>query len=192
MTDKSLSDYGPVAADIKDIIITADEIQARVAALAQLITQDYAGRDLLLVGALKGVVMFMSDLIRKIPLPLQVDYISVASYSEESRRYGYVRFIKDLDKPVQGKHVLFVEDVIDTGLTLNYILRNLRIREPASLQVCVLFNKPSHRLIEIPVKYKGFDLPDKFVAGYGLDFRERYRSLPFVGILKPQALESGE
>ncbi len=192
MTDKSLSDYGPVAADIKDIIITADEIQARVAALAQLITQDYAGRDLLLVGALKGVVIFMSDLIRKIPLPLQVDYISVASYSGESRRQGYVRFIKDLDKPVQGKHVLFVEDVIDTGLTLNYILRNLRIREPASLQVCVLFNKPSHRLIEIPVKYKGFDLPDKFVAGYGLDFRERYRSLPFVGILKPQALESGE
>jgi hypoxanthine phosphoribosyltransferase len=192
VTPPSLADYGTIAQDIREIVLTADQIQERVKEIAQAITGDYAGCDLLLVGALKGVVVFMSDLIRNIDLPLQVDFISVASYSAESRRHGYVRFIKDLDKPIEGKHVLFVEDVIDTGLTLNYILRNLRIREPASLQVCVLFNKPSHRLIDIPVKYKGFDLPDKFVAGYGLDYRERYRGLPFVGILKPQALESAE
>lgn len=192
MTNRSLSDYGPIAHDIKQVVLGEEQIQERVAAVAAAITHDYAGRDLLLVGALKGVVVFMSDLMRKIDLPLTIDFISVASYSAESRRHGYVRFIKDLDKPIEDKHVLFVEDVIDTGLTLNYILRNLRTREPASLEVCVLFNKPSHRLIDIPVKYIGFDLPDKFVAGYGLDYRERYRGLPFVGMLRPQALEDVE
>ncbi len=116
--------------------------------------------------------------------------MAVSNYSPEAANQGIVRLVKDLEIPLAGRHVLFVEDVIDTGLTLNYLLRNLRTREPASLEVCVLFNKPAHRLIEIPLKYKGFDLPDRFVAGYGLDYREKYRNLPFVGLLKPNVFQS--
>lgn len=189
-TDKGLAGYGEIASDIKQVLIPAETIQKRVQEIGQAISEDYAGRNPLLVGVLKGVVFFMADLLRAISIPVEMDLISVSSYAPEADRQGFVRLVKDLEIPLAGRHVLFVEDVIDTGLTLNYLLRNLRTREPASLQVCVLFNKPAHRLIEIPVKYKGFDLPDRFVAGYGLDYREKYRNLPFVGLLKPQVFQS--
>ena len=189
-TDKGLAGYGELASDIKEVLISAPAIQQRVQEIGQAISEDYAGRNPLLVGVLKGVVFFMADLLRAISIPVEMDLISVSSYAPEADRQGFVRLVKDLEIPLASRHVLFVEDVIDTGLTLNYLLRNLRTREPASLEVCVLFNKPAHRLIEIPVKYKGFDLPDRFVAGYGLDYREKYSNLPFVGLLKPQVFQS--
>ncbi len=182
-----------LSADIRQVLISEEEIRARVAEMGAAISRDYAGRDLLVVGVLKGVLFFMADLLREITIPVEVDFIAVSSYSSEIRHEkGYVRLLKDLDVPLTGRHVLFVEDVIDTGLTLSYLLRNLRTREPASLEVCVLFNKAARRLIDIPLKYKGFDLPDRFVAGYGLDYREKYRNLPFVGVLKASVLGDKE
>jgi hypoxanthine phosphoribosyltransferase len=180
-----------LSADIKEILIPTEVLQQRVGELGMAISQDYAGRNPLLVGVLKGVLFFMADLLRAITIPVEMDFIAVSSYSPESRAQGVVRLVKDLEAPLAGRHVLFVEDVIDTGLTLNYILKNLRSRQPASLEVCVLFDRPERRLIEIPVKYKGFDLPDRFVVGYGLDHREKYRNLPFVGLLKAEALQGG-
>jgi len=182
--------YGELADGIQKVLIPADRIKSRVLALGKAITQDYRGRHPLLVGVLKGVVPFMADLLRSITIPVEVDYMAVASYSTEARNNGMVRLEKDLSMPITGRHVLFVEDIIDTGLTLNYLLRSLRTRDPASLEVCVLFNKPQRRLIDIPMKYKGFDLPDRLVVGCGLDFRERYRNLPFVGLLKPEVFQN--
>jgi hypoxanthine phosphoribosyltransferase len=190
MTENRLETYGDLAAGVREILISKDEIQQRVSDIGRAITQDYAGLNPLLVGVLKGVLFFMADLLRVIHIPTEMDFIAVSSYSPESRDQGLVRMVKDLEIPISGRHVLFVEDVIDTGLTLNYILRNLRVRQPASLEVCVLFNKPKHRLVDIPLKYKGFDLPDRFVVGYGLDHREKYRNLPFVGLLKPDVFQS--
>lgn len=183
--------YGDLAQDISEILYTTETIQQRVFDLGAAISADYQDKNPLLVGVLKGVVFFMADLLRAINIPVEVDFIAVSSYSPESREQGLVRMVKDLEIPISGRHVIFVEDVIDTGLTLNYILRNLRTREPASLQVCTLFDKPDHRLIELPVKYKGFDLPGYFVVGYGLDFREKYRNLPFVGVLKAEVFKPG-
>lgn len=177
-------EHRELVAGVSEILYTQSQILDRVNQLGAAISADYAGKDLLLIGVLKGVLFFMADLLRAITLPVEVDFISVSSYSKESRDKGYVRMIKDLEMPIGGRHVLFVEDMIDTGLTLNYILNNLRARQPASLEVCALFNKPQKRLIDLPVKYVGFDLPDRFVVGYGLDFREKYRNLPFVGLLK--------
>jgi len=130
----------------------------------------------------------MADLLRKIEISCDVDFLAISNYSIDARNRGVVRLVKDLDIPIEGRHVLFIEDVIDTGLTLNYLLRNLRERLPASLEVCTLFNKPSHRLIDIPIRYKGFELPDKFIVGYGLDFNEKYRNLPYVGVIKTEVL----
>jgi hypoxanthine phosphoribosyltransferase len=178
------------ANEIQEVIISEEDIQAKVQEFGRLISQDYMGRNLLLVGVLKGVLFFLADLLRNISTPVEMDFIAVSSYSSESRDQGYVRLVKDLDIPIHQRHVLFVEDVIDTGLTLNYILQNLRARRPASLEVCALFNKPDHRLIDIPLRYKGFDLPDKFVVGYGLDFKEKYRNLPFVGLLKASSIQN--
>jgi hypoxanthine phosphoribosyltransferase len=172
--------------DIQDILIPSEEIQHKVNQIGQLISRDYLGRNPLLVGVLKGVLFFMADLLRSITIPTEIDFIAVANYSLESRDQGVVRLVKDLEIPIADRHVLFIEDVIDTGLTLNYILQSLRARQPASLEVCVLFNKPDHRLMDIPLKYKGFDLPDRFVVGYGLDYKEKYRNLPFVGLLRPE------
>lgn len=186
------ADYGEAAADIREILLGPDEIQARVAQMGAVISRDYEGVNPLLIGVLKGVLFFMADLLRSIKIPVEADFISVSNYSPSSRNEGFVRLLKDLDIPITRRHVLFIEDVVDTGLTLNYLLRNLKTREPASLDVCVLFNKPARRLVDIPLKYKGFDLPDQFVAGYGLDYRERYRNLPFVGILKSQVLTRSE
>jgi hypoxanthine phosphoribosyltransferase len=185
----SLPDYTEMAPDISEVIISADQIQERVWAMGQAISLDYAGRNPLFIGVLKGVLFFMADLLRAMTIPVEVDFMAVSSYSAQTRQQGVVRLEKDLEIPLEGRHVLFIEDVIDTGLTLNYLLRNLRERQPASLDVCVLFNKSHSRLINIPIKYKGFDLPDRFVVGYGLDYRERYRHLPFVALLKAQVFK---
>jgi hypoxanthine phosphoribosyltransferase len=180
--------FNAINADIQDVFLSADEIQEGIRAIGGKISEDYAGRAPLLVGALKGVMCFMADLVRQITIPMEVDFMAVSSYSAEARDRGVVKVIKDLDLPIMGRDVIFVEDVVDTGLTLNYLLRSLRTRGPASLEVCALFNKPTRRLVEIPLRYKGFDLPDYFVVGYGLDYAERYRNLPYVGILKPGVL----
>jgi hypoxanthine phosphoribosyltransferase len=177
--------YGELSAGVDTILFSAEEIAGKVSELGQAISRDYDGRFPLLVGVLKGVVPFIADLLRAITIPVEVDYLAIASYSAEAREHGFVRLEKDLDQSIGGRHVLFVEDMVDTGLTLNYLLRNLRAREPASLEVCALFNKPHRRLINLAIKYKGFDLPDRFVVGYGLDYRGKYRNLPFVGLLNP-------
>jgi hypoxanthine phosphoribosyltransferase len=182
MIGGSLEAYTELAGDIHSILITQQEIEARVRELGLQIANDYRDLNPLLVGVLKGVVPFMADLMRAITIPLEVDYIDIARFTPGGRS-GAVRLEKDLNTPIAGRHVLFVEDVIDTGMTLNYLLSNLRARDPASIEVCVFFNKPTHRLVDIPLKYMGFDLPDKFVVGYGLDYREHYRNLPFVGLL---------
>ncbi len=190
MTRSLAVDYGELASDISEILISPEELQQRVVEIGRAISHDYAGKNPLLIGVLKGVVFFMADLLRAITVPIEVDFIAVSSYSPEASQRGVVRLVKDLELPIVGRHVLFVEDVIDTGLTLNYILRNLQARQPASLEVCVLFDKSEHRLIDIPLKYKGFDLPNRFAVGYGLDYRERYRNLPFVGLLKPAVFQN--
>ena len=182
--------YGELSDDVSRILITDTEIKSRVMELGAAISRDYQDRNPLLVGVLKGVVPFIADLLRAITIPVEVDYMATASYSAEARDQGMVRLEKDLGIPISGRHVLFVEDVVDTGLTLNYLLRNLRTRNPASLEVCVLLNKVSHRLIDLPITYKGFDLPDRLVVGCGLDFRERYRNLPFVGLLRPEVFQN--
>lgn len=173
------------ADDIGEILIPAEVIEARVREIGAAISQVYAGQDVLLVGVLKGMAFFMADLLRAITIPVSVDYLATSHYGPASHTLGVVRIIKDLDSPIEGRHVLFVEDMIDTGLTLGYILRYLRAMAPASLEVCALFNKPARRLIDIQLAYKGFDLPDQFVVGYGLDYKQQYRNLPFIGVLKP-------
>lgn len=186
----ALTGYGDFARDIQEIVISEEQIQTRVRELGVQISADYRGKCPVLVGVLKGVLFYMADLLRAITIPSEVDFLAVSSYSSEARSQGVVRLVKDLEIPINHRHVLFVEDVIDTGLTLNYLLRSLREREPASLEVCVLFNKPGRRIIDIPLKYKGFDLPDRFVVGYGLDHQERYRNLPFIGLLKAEAFQN--
>lgn len=190
MNEEILQEYKELASDVSEILISATQIQKRIEALGTQISKDYASRNPLLVGVLKGVLFFMADLLRSIHIPVEVDFMAVSSYTPEARDRGLVRLVKDLETPIVDRHVLFVEDVVDTGLTLNYLLQNLRSRNPATLEVCTLFNKSQHRLIDMPIKYEGFDLPDMFVVGYGLDYRERYRNLPFVGLLKPEVLQN--
>lgn len=187
-----LERYPELAPDIREVLITSEQLQVRLAEMGRAITRDYAGKNPLFVGVLKGVMFFLADLLRQVTIPAEVDFIAVSSYSQQSRKQGYVRILKDLEIPINGRHVIFVEDVIDTGLTLNFLLGNLRARHPASLEVAALFNKPVHRLIETPLRYKGFDLPDRFVVGYGLDYREKYRHLPFIGLLKAEKLFDSE
>jgi hypoxanthine phosphoribosyltransferase len=174
--------------DIQEVILSSDDIQKRVQALGQQISRDYLGRSPIFVGVLKGVIIFMADLLRSITIPIEIDFIAVANYSIELRDQGVVRMVKDLEIPIANRHIIFIEDVIDTGLTLNYLLQNLQARQPASLEICTLFNKPDHRIIDLPIKYKGFDLPDRFAVGYGLDFKEKYRNLPYLGLLKASIL----
>jgi hypoxanthine phosphoribosyltransferase len=182
--------YGELSEGIAKVLISEEKIHRRVKELGPAISRDYTERDPILIGVLKGVVPFMADLLRAITIPVDTDFMAIASYTAEARTQGMVRLEKDLSLPITGRHVLFVEDIIDTGLTLNYLLRNLRARDPASLEVCVLFNKPESRLIDIPITYKGFDLPNRLVVGYGLDFRERYRNLPFVAQLRPEVFQN--
>jgi hypoxanthine phosphoribosyltransferase len=182
--------YDELNDDVSRILFSAEVIEQRVRELGQAISRDYAGLNPLLIGVLKGILPFMADLLRVITIPIEVDFMAISSYSTESRDRGFVRLQKDLEEPLAGRHVLFVEHVIDTGLTLNYLLRNLKARNPASLKVCVLFDKSRRRLIDLPLDYKGFDLPDLFAVGYGLDYQERYRNLPFVGALKAEVFHS--
>lgn len=181
--------YGELTESIREILITAEEIQKRVLELGRAISRDYEGCNPLLVGVLKGVVPFMAALLPAITIPVEIDFMAISGYRPGSDGKGGVRLEKDLGAPIEGRHVLFIEDVIDTGLTLSYLLRNLKARRPATLKVCALFNKCQKRLIDLPSEYVGFDLPDLFVVGYGLDYRERYRNLPFVGLLKPEVFQ---
>jgi hypoxanthine phosphoribosyltransferase len=178
--------------DIASTLVTEEAIREKIAELAQEIGADYAaectrpgGSDLLLVGVLKGAVMFMTDLARALPLPVQLEFMAVSSYGSATSSSGVVRILKDLDRDIAGRHVLIVEDIIDSGLTLSWLLKNLESRQPASLQVCTLLRKPDAVKVDVPVKYVGFDIPNEFVVGYGLDYAERYRDLPFIGTLAP-------
>lgn len=172
---------------ITEVLFTEAQLQRRVAELGAAISADYAGLTPVLVGVLRGVVPFLADLLRRITVPAMVDFMAISSYSAGSPG-GQVRLLKDLEISVEGRHVLFVEDMVDTGLSLNYLLRLLRERRPASLYVCTLFDKPRLRLVNLPLRYVGFQLPDRYVVGYGLDFRQRYRNLPYVGVLSADLL----
>jgi hypoxanthine phosphoribosyltransferase len=176
-----------VSGDIESVLISAEEIQAKVAQLAKEIDADYAGREVLLVGVLKGACMIMADLARALTsTEVTMDFMAVSSYGGATSSSGVVRIMKDLDRDIAGRHVLLVEDIIDSGLTLSWLLRNLRSRGPASVEVCALLRKPEALKKDVPVKYMGFDLPNQFVVGYGLDYVERYRNLPFIGTLRPE------
>jgi hypoxanthine phosphoribosyltransferase len=170
--------------DVAEILISEEEIQRRTHELAQEISRDYAGKDLLLICVLKGGIVFLVDLMRALSIPHAVDFMATSSYGDATESSGVVRILKDLEKPIEGRHVLIVEDIIDTGHTLDYLTRILRQRNPASLRICTLLNKPDRREVDIPIDYLGFDIPNKFVIGYGLDYGEIYRNLPFVGVLK--------
>jgi hypoxanthine phosphoribosyltransferase len=169
---------------IGEILVQPDDLRRKVADLGAEISKDYADRDLLLVGVLKGAVFFLSDLMREITVPCEVDFMAVASYGSATSTSGVVRILKDLDDSIEGRHVLIVEDIVDSGLTLQYLLRNLRARGPASVEVCALLTKPERRKIEFDARYVGFEIPDKFAIGYGLDHAERYRNLPYVAALQ--------
>jgi hypoxanthine phosphoribosyltransferase len=176
---------------VAEILIDRDTLQRRIAELGEEISADYAGRDLLLVGVLKGAVFFMADLMRGLTIPCEIDFMAISSYGDSTDSSGVVRILKDLDINIEGRDVLVVEDIIDSGLTLSYLMRNLEAREPASLEICALLTKPERREIEVPVRYVGFEIPNRFVIGYGLDFGERYRNLPYVGVLDPSRLPAG-
>jgi hypoxanthine phosphoribosyltransferase len=175
-------------AAVAEILIDADTLQERIGGLGEEISRDYEGRDLLLVGVLKGAVFFMADLMRELTVPCEIDFMAISSYGAETDSSGVVRILKDLDLNIAGRDVLVVEDIIDSGLTLSYLMRNLKARRPASLEICALLTKPERREIDVPVRYVGFEIPNKFVIGYGLDFAERYRNLPYVGVLDPELI----
>ncbi|HEX7544208.1 MAG TPA: hypoxanthine phosphoribosyltransferase [Candidatus Limnocylindrales bacterium] len=178
-------------ADVAEVLLSEEQIRAKVAELGKRITADYAGSEVTLVSVLKGSLPFMADLMRQIDLPLRIDLMEVSSYGGTAiESSGLVRILKDLSAPIDDRHVLLVEDIIDTGLTLNYLLRYLRGKNPRSIKVCSLLDKPARRLVEIPLDYVGFEIPDAFVVGYGLDYGEVYRNLRFVGVLRPEAYES--
>jgi hypoxanthine phosphoribosyltransferase len=175
---------------LKEVLISAERLDAKTRELAARIDADYAGRDLLLVGVLKGAVMVMADLARAMHLPVQMDWMAVSSYGSGTRSSGVVRILKDLDTDISGRHVLIVEDIIDSGLTLSWLVRNLESRNPASVEIAAMLRKPTATKLDVAVAYTGFEIPDEFVVGYGLDYAEKYRNLPFIGTLDPSAYES--
>jgi len=185
-------DATDVGIDLKEVLIPADRLQTRVAELAAQIDADYAGRELLLVGVLKGAVMVMADLARAMHLPAEMDWMAVSSYGSGTKSSGVVRILKDLDADITGKHVLVVEDIVDSGLTLSWLVGNLRSRGPASVRVCVMLRKPAAVTMDVDVAYTGFDIANEFVVGYGLDYAERYRNLPFIGTLAPHVYKGAE
>jgi hypoxanthine phosphoribosyltransferase len=168
---------------VGEILIEEEPLQARIGELGAEISQEYEGRDLLLIGVLKGAVFFMADLMRELSIPCEIDFMAISSYGAATDSSGVVRILKDLDTNISGRDVLVVEDIIDSGLTLSYLMRSLKARKPASLEICALLTKPERREIDVPVKFVGFEIPNKFVIGYGLDFAERYRNLPYVAVL---------
>jgi hypoxanthine phosphoribosyltransferase len=173
--------------DIEEVLITAEQIQDKIRELAKHVTEDYREKDVLLVGVLKGAFVFMADLAREIKLPIEFDFMAVSSYGSSTKSSGVVRILKDLDYEITGRHVLLVEDIIDSGLTISYLLRYLEARRPASLEICSLFWKKGEQAVPMDVKYPGFEIPPVFIVGYGLDYAEKYRNLPYIGILKPEA-----
>jgi hypoxanthine phosphoribosyltransferase len=176
---------------VGEILIDADSLRGRIGELGEEISAHYAGQDLLLIGVLKGAVFFMADLMRHLTVPCEVDFMAISSYGAQTDSSGVVRILKDLDINIEGRNVLVVEDIIDSGLTLSYLMRNLESREPASLEVCALLTKPARREIDVPVRWIGFEIPNRFVIGYGLDFAERYRNLPYVGVLSDDLMPEG-
>jgi hypoxanthine phosphoribosyltransferase len=168
---------------IGEILVQADELQHRIKEMAAEVSRDYKGRDLLLIGVLKGAVFFLADLMRELDIPCEVDFMAVSSYGSSTDSSGVVRILKDLDAPLEGRNVLIVEDIVDSGLTLQYLMRTLQARNPASIEVCALLTKPERRKVDTPARYVGFEIPDKFAIGYGLDYAERYRNLPYVATL---------
>jgi hypoxanthine phosphoribosyltransferase len=178
-------DEKDMGSELESVLISEEQIQRRLAEMAAEIDADYEGRDILLVGVLKGAVMVMADLARAIHSPVQMDWMAISSYGSGTKSSGVVRILKDLDKDITGRNVLIVEDIIDSGLTLSWLMSNLGSRGPASVEVCTLLRKPEAAKVDVPVRYVGFDIPNEFVIGYGLDYAERYRNLPFVGTLAP-------
>ncbi len=171
--------------DIREILITEEEIKKKVEDLGAQITEDYKDREITIICVLKGAFMFLADLLRHIKVPVCLDFVAISSYGPYTQTSGVVKITKDLDESIEGKHVLIVEDIVDTGLTLDYLLKIIKARKPASVRVCALLDKPTRREVQVEIHYKGFEIPDKFVVGYGLDYDQRYRNLPFVGVLKP-------
>lgn len=176
--------------DVEEILLSSEQVQARVAELGAQLATDYAGRDPVLVSVLKGSIIFLADLVRAMPIPLSIDLMEVSSYGASTESSGQVRILKDLSTSISGREVVVVEDIIDTGLTLNYLLRYLHDKGPASIRICCLLDKPARRLAEIEIEYRGFTIPDRFVIGYGLDYGERYRNLPYIGVLRPSVYGS--
>jgi hypoxanthine phosphoribosyltransferase len=173
---------------IGETLVAKEDLQRRVAELGAELSRDYAGRDLFMVGVLKGAVLFLADLMRSIDVPCEIDFMAVSSYGSQTDSSGVVRILKDLDAPIEGRHVLIVEDIIDSGLTLHYLMRNLKARNPASLEVCALLTKPERLRVDLSPRYVGFEIPNRFAIGYGLDFAERYRGLPYVAALDESKL----
>lgn len=175
--------------DIQEVLYNERVLEEKITQIGKQITSDYQGKELLMIGVLKGANVFMADLMRKISIPVSIDYIAVSSYGLSTESSGVVKIIKDLDESIENKHVLIVEDIIDTGLTLHYLCDNLLSRKPKSLKICTLLDKPERRKVDITVDYKGFDIPDEFIIGYGIDYAEKYRNLPYVAILKREIYE---
>ena len=180
-----------LSAAISEILIDEETLHGRIAELGTQISDDYRGQDLLLIGVLKGAIFFMADLMRSIDIPCEVDFMAISSYGAGTDSSGVVRILKDLEINISGRDVLVVEDIIDSGLTLSYLRRTLGARKPASLEICALLTKPERREVEVPVRYVGFEIPNRFVIGYGLDFAERYRNLPYIGVLHPDLVPNG-
>jgi hypoxanthine phosphoribosyltransferase len=180
-----------VHADVGEVLIDEDTLRNRIVELGAEISADYEGRDLLLVGVLKGAIFFISDLMRELRVPCEIDFMAITSYGAGTDSSGVVRILKDLEINISGRDVLVVEDIIDSGLTLSYLRRTLAARKPASLEICTLLTKPERREVEVPVRYVGFEIPNQFVIGYGLDFAERYRNLPYIGVLHPDLVPDG-
>lgn len=182
-------DADDMGRDLEKVLLSQEQIAARIDELATQIDRDYAGKDVLLVGVLKGAVMVMADLARAMHVSVEMDWMAVSSYGSGTKSSGVVRIIKDLDADLTGRHVLIVEDIVDSGLTLSWLVANLRSRGPATVEICALLRKPEAAKVEVEAKYVGFDIPSEFVVGYGLDYAERYRNLPFVGTLAPHVYE---
>lgn len=178
--------------DMAEVLITADQLAQRISELGAQITEEYAGKRLLLLGVLKGAVIFLVDLARQIQLSLEIDFMAISSYGASTQSSGIVRILKDLEDSVEGQHILVVEDIVDSGLTLDYLLRSLAARGPASIKVCGLLLKDRPRELTVPIDYVGFTIPDRFVVGYGLDFAERYRNLPYIGVLRPELYQNAD
>src|SRR5215211_7290248 len=171
---------------IGEVLVSAEDLERRIAELGAEISRDYEGRDLMMIGVLKGAVLFLADLMRELTVPCEIDFMAVSSYGSETDSSGVVRILKDLDSSIERRDVLIVEDIIDSGLTLQYLLRNLKARNPRSVEVCALLTKPERRRVELPIRYVGFEIPNRFVVGYGLDYAQRYRNLRYVAVLNDQ------